>query len=324
MSKRKLNIEDKKYNYYIKEYTSDSESSNLNVYTNILSNKSFFYITNQNHSNFIKIAPSSLKQILIKGQLEPNEQILFSYYKDILPGKHYTTEKEEYNINKDNHHKNKLRSVKNEKEKRKDEDIILNIKNLENNKININENNYLKNENNYGSESELEFLNNKTNDYLPINNKYLISFYYNKIKITNDNFKCFYLSLFFCGLIYFLYVLDVLIDKNKSIKFFYNFFSFQMSILLISTGLYGYFLINKKIYNNKICKYMTCSSIIVPFISFILARISSDENIRKNILISICLNLITLFFASICFYILNELQKKNNKKGLLFEKMNIV
>ena len=65
---------------------------------------------------------------------------------------------------------------------------------------------------------------------------------------------------------------------------------------------------------------MTWSRIIVPFISFILARISSDENIRKNILMNICLNLISLFFTSICFYILYELQKKYNNKRIIIRK----
>ena len=60
--------------------------------------------------------------------------------------------------------------------------------------------------------------------------------------------------------------------------------------------------------------------IMVPFISFILARISSDENIRKNILMNICLNLISLFFTSICFYILYDLQKKYNNKRIIFRK----
>ena len=64
--------------------------------------------------------------------------------------------------------------------------------------------------------------------------------------------------------------------------------------------------------------------IMVPFISFILARISSDENIRKNILMNICLNLISLFFTSICFYILYDLQKNIIIKGLFFAKINIV
>ena len=53
MSKRKLNIEDKKCNYYIKEYLSDSETSDINIYSNIISNKSLFHVTNQNHSSHI-------------------------------------------------------------------------------------------------------------------------------------------------------------------------------------------------------------------------------------------------------------------------------
>ena len=38
MSKRKLNIEDKKYNYYIKEYLSELETKDINPYSQIISN----------------------------------------------------------------------------------------------------------------------------------------------------------------------------------------------------------------------------------------------------------------------------------------------
>ena len=39
---------------------------------------------------------------------------------------------------------------------------------------------------------------------------------------------------------------------------------------------------------------------------------------------SIFINIVIIFFAGICIYILNKLAKKNNKNGLLFEKVNII
>lgn len=333
MSKRKLNIEDKKYNYYIKEYLSDSETSDINIYSNIISNKSLFHVTNQNHSSHISIKPQSLQKILLNGELEPYEQILFCYYKDMIPQLFNNNEKQK----KENHHKNRLRSTKKEKEKKKENgDIILNVvnpnnfeENDEKRNMNVNNNNfYLNNFNEknddikYGPDFEL--LDNVTNENIKPKEEYLITLYKNKININNENLKCFYLSLLVCGLIYIIYFLDVIMDKNKTINCLYNISSFPMATLLIITGIYGYYLINKKIYDDKLCIILTYLCFISPFISFIFSRISSQENVRKNIIMSIFINIVIIFFAGICIYILNKLAKKNNKNGLLFEKVNII
>ena len=67
MSKRELNVGDNNYIYYIKEYSSDFETTNnLDDYSQILSKKSSFYITNQNHSNHIEIKSQSLKNYFNK------------------------------------------------------------------------------------------------------------------------------------------------------------------------------------------------------------------------------------------------------------------
>ena len=333
MSKRKLNIEDKKYNYYIKEYLSDSETSDINIYSNIISNKSLFHVTNQNHSSHISIKPQSLQKILLNGELEPYEQILFCYYKDMIPQLFNNNEKQK----KENHHKNRLRSTKKEKEKKKENgDIILNVvnpnnfeENDEKRNMNVNNNNfYLNNFNEknddikYGPDFEL--LDNVTNENIKPKEEYLITLYKNKININNENLKCFYLSLLVCGLIYIIYFLDVIMDKNKTINCLYNISSFPMATLLIITGIYGYYLINTKIYDDKLCIILTYLCFISPFISFIFSRISSQENVRKNIIMSIFINITIVFLSGICIYILNKLAKKNNKNGLLFEKVNIV
>lgn len=331
MSKRKLNIEDKKYNYYIKEYFSDSDTIDISLYSQIISNKFFFHITNQNHSSHIGIRPQSLKKILLFGNIEPYEHILFCYYKDMIPQLFDNDKK----TKKENHHKNRLRSAKKDKKKKENEDIIINVQspeNLEENhekeKSNINENNfYLNNfneKNDIKYEPEFELLDSTSNENIKHKDEYLVTLYKNKIKITNDNLKCFYLSLLLCGLIYTIYFLDVLIDKNKTINCFFNIFSFPMAVLLIITGIYGYYLINKKIYDDKLCVILTYLCFITPFISFIFARISSQENERKNIIMGCIINIIIVFFSGICIYILNKLAQKNNKNGLLFEKVNIV
>ncbi len=331
MSKRKLNIEDKKYIYYIKEDTSDCESSAIHIYSKILSNKSSFYITNEDHSSHLEIKPSSLKKILLKGQNDPIEYILFSFYKDILISQinnnkdnSHNNENEEHKEKdiKLNNHKNKLRSDKKKKQK-ENESIIINIPSTET--INDDkEDHKINNENNY--DIEIDLFNNKSNENLMKSDESqdnILCLLNNRIRITNDNLKCFYLSLFFCGMIYIINFLDALINKNQTIKCLFNIFSFPLSILLMYTGIYGYFKINKKIYDDKRCINLTYASFFTPFLSFIFSRISSDENVRKNIVMSIFINLITICFSGICGYILRELNNINNNKGLLFEKVNI-
>ena len=342
MSKRKLNVEDNKYNYYIKEI-SEPETTNINIYSKILSNQSSFYITNENHSNHIQIKELSLQKILLMIQQEPYEYILFTYYKDFLPLQSNENEKPK--------NKNKLRGAKKKKQKEKDieneqvkdkdkdkdkEDTILNVSSPErlikeeekqNEFINNNylNNNTRKNENPFNSEMGL--LNIKSNENLiktdNLQDKYLLLLCNDKCKITNQGIKCFYLTLLFCGLIYGFIFMDALIDKNKNIKCLFYFLCFPLSALLIITGLYGYYKINEKIYDDKNCVILTYCCIILPFLNFVVSLISSEENVRKNI-INIIINLITMIFAGICAYILKELKNKKNKKGLLFEKINIV
>ena len=218
------------------------------------------------------------------------------------------------------------------KKKKEDEEIVLDVSSPEQlishkeMKNDIDDIYADKNTNNF--DTELDLLNIKSNeDYIRMdsqNQKYIITLFNNKIKITNDNLKCFYLCLFFCGLLFCIYLLDVLIDKNKTLNCLYNLCCFPLSVLLIITGIYGYNKINKKIYEDAICIVLTYSSCVSPFINFIFSRISSEENVRKNIILTILINLFPICFSGLCVYILKELQNKKNKKGLLFEKMNLV
>lgn len=330
MSKRALNIEDNNYIYYIKEYSSDLETTNnLNDYSQIFEKKSSFYITNQNHSNHIEIKSSSLKKILLKGGLEPNEHILFCFYKDIIPNQNIKKEK----FKKENNYKNKLRSPKKFEQieniipnKNEKEDNILRSSTKEmlihNDAINLNIDNADNNSNN--SEPDADLINNKSNEKFDVmKNDYLLTICNNQVYITNDKLKCFYLSLFFCGISYILYFMDALFDKNKSIFHLFNFFCFPLGVLLIYTSIYGFAKINNKIYYDKLCMILTSSSFISPIISFILSRISSEEIIRNNIFMSCIINLISACFAGLCAYILYELNK-DDKKGFLFEQVNII
>ena len=96
-----------------------------------------------------------------------------------------------------------------------------------------------------------------------------------------------------------------------------------MTILLVITGIYGYYKINGKKYNDKTCIFLTYSSFFSPFFIFLLSQLSTEENIRKNIIINVFVNFTTVLFSGICIYILKSLQGKM-KKGLLFEKIDIV
>ena len=320
MSKRALNIEDNNYIYYIKEYSSDLETTNnLNDYSHIFSKKSSFYITNENHSKHIEIKSQSLQNILLKGGLEPNEHILFCFYKDILP-------------NQKSNYKNKLRSPKKleqigieiENENEKEDNISRSSTKemlMHTDDINLNSDNSDKSEN---SETDIDLFNNKSKaKYDEKKNDYLLAICNNQVFITNDKLKCFYLSLFFCGIAYILYFMDALFDKNKSIKHLFNFFCLPLGILLIYTSIYGFSKINNKIYNDKLCINLTYSSFLSPIISFVFARISSEEIIRNNIFMSCIINLISTCLAGFCAYILHELNK-DDKKGFLFEQVNII
>ena len=330
MSKRELNVGDNNYIYYIKEYSSDFETTNnLDDYSQILSKKSSFYITNQNHSNHIEIKSRSLKNILIKGELEPNEHILFCFYKDILPNQNNRKIKSK----KENNYKNKFRSPKkleqieigNEDENEKEDNILRSSTKkmlIHNYDVNLNIDNADKKESN--TESNLDLYNNKSNEkYVEKKNNYLLSIFNNQIYITNEKLKCFYLSLFFCGIAYILYFMGVLFDKNQSIMHLFNFLCIPLGILLIYTSIYGFSKINNKIYNDKLCINLTYSSFLSPIISFVFARISSEEIIRNNIFMSCIINLISTCLAGFCAYILNELNKAD-KKGALFEQVNII
>ena len=328
MSKRELNIEDNNYIYYIKEYSSDLEATNnINDYSQIFDKKSSFYITNQNHSNHIEIKSPSLKNILLKGGLEANEHILFCFYKDILPNQKNKKGKSKKEKKIKSPKKLEQIEIGNENENEKEDKISRSSTKemlIHNDDINLNIDNVDKNENENNSDPDIDLVNNKSNEKFAIKeNDYLLCIFNNQVYITNDKLKCFYLSLFFCGISYILYFMDALFDKNKSIMHLFNFFCLPLGILLIYTSIYGFSKINNKIYYDKLCIILTYSSFISPILSFIFSRISSEEIIRKNIFMSCVINFISACFAGFCAYILNELNKKDNK-GFLFEQVNII
>ena len=349
MSVRKLNIEDNKNDYFIKEFFSDSENTNINIYLQILANKKTFYITNLNHSNHIEIKSSSLSNIFLKGQLEANEHILFSFYQDIIPSNLSNNKNSIQNKNK-KENTNKLRGSKKKHKIENENKVVAEVISYPDNIIQKNENEYnnniclnIDNDNDNDNENdndidknentsidpELDLLNYKpgknknrrikTEDK---NAKYLKILFNNKIIITNI-LLCFYLCLSFCGLIYGVYFFEILINEEKNIICPYITFSLPMSIILIVTGLYGYYRINEKVYDDKICIFLTYISFFSPFLSFILARISPEERVRKNIFMSVFVNIIIACFSGICIFIVRRLKGKREKDPL-FEKINIV
>ena len=334
MSERNLIYQDKEYNYYKNEFISYSNEFNINDLNTVLSNKSSFYITNQNHSKHIKLKSLSLKIILSKGELEPNEHILFCYYKDKLPSMNEEEEDKNYNINKINN-KQKLRAKKRKKDKSINEDI----NEYENNKDkedDVPQNSHLLNESrdklnnillDVSNKKEnifdpnLPLLKNRTSNtfknYENLQRKYInLILCNNYITINIDYLKLFYLIIFICGLFNFIYFFDILFDKDYSSANVYHIFCFPLSFLLIITGIYGYKKVKENIYDNEICIYLTNISFIASIFSFIFSRISMENYIKRKLIFYLFINLISCFLSLLCKIILKEIE---NEKYLELE-----
>ena len=319
MSEDNIIYQDKEYYYYKDEHISNSDSINLNIISNILSSKTSLYITNQNHSKHIEIKPCSINKILSNGQLEPNEYILFCYYKDPLP--------ESRNNNRKKEKENNEETTEDEEESTntiKDDDQSQNMDNLnkEKNPIILD----VKNKNENIFDPKLPLLNNKiVNHFSNIENipkKYInLIIFYNKITISIDYLKCFYLTLFFCGVINFIYFIDILFGSKNIFSNFDNLYFISclpLAACLMITGVYGYNKIKNNIYNDKICIYLSYICLISPIFSFILSIICSDKNLKNNIFMNVIINFICSFFSFLCIFILKEVERiKQSEKNIL-------
>lgn len=319
MSIGSLIYQDKENNYYKNEYISDLDSKDINIITNILSAKSSLYITNQNHSKHIEIKSSSINKILSNGNLESIEYILFCFYKDPLPATRINNRKKEKEINEE--------TTEDEEESTtiiKDDDQSQNIDILNKDKKPIIMDIKNKNENIF--DPKLPLLHNKIkNTFSNIENapiKYInFIFLYNKFTISIDYLKCFYLTIFFCGLIYLIYFLEIIFERNRNfsnLDTLFWIFCFSLSILLMITGIYGYIKIKNNIYNDRICIYLSFLCLVSPIISFILSRMTSNHILKTNFMMNIIINFISSLFSFFCIFMIKEIERiKDSEKKII-------
>lgn len=279
------------------KFSTSLENNNIDIFNKILSNKSIMYITNQNFLKHIKINSKSIKRILSNGELDPNEYIFFYFYRE-----------EDKNNNK-NENKMKIKINLKIKEN-KESSTSLNVKN--------------KNENIF--DPELPLLSNKiSNTFSNIENfpKKNINLIVcgNKIIISLDYLKCFYLTIFICGLFNLInFVNNLFIKNGANYKYdnLYDIFSCPLALVLMITGIYGFKKVNLNIYDDEICINLTNISFILPICSFALSKLASRRFVARSTTMNIVINLVSSIFALFCIIILKEAEReKNSEKNII-------
>jgi len=288
---------------------SNSDARNLDIISKILSNKSSLSIINHNKSQ-ITLKSSSIKRIMSIGQLEGG-YIFFSFKKEQKTTKKDVNEEtpeeeEEHTIDV----KDERTSPNSQNMNRDQKDIILDIKN--------------KNENIFSSDIPLlkDKISNTFSNIENLPKKYInLIILCNKITINLDYLKCFYLTLFFCGVFNLIYFFDVLFDKNRNSLYLdniYHLFCFPLAIILMVTGIYGYKKVKENVYDNDMCLFLTHLSFISPLCSFALSRFCSEDNVTKSIMMNLIINFISSFFSFFSIIILKEVVRENNcEKNIL-------
>ena len=264
------------------------------------------YITNPNFVKHIKIKSKSIKRILSNGELEPNEYIFFYFYRE------------------EDKNNNKIESIKNNKMK-----IKINLKESNNIKKENKETNIalnVKNKNENIFDPELPLLSNKiSNTFSNVEHfpkKYInLILCGNKIIISLDYLKCFYLTIFICGLFNLIsFVNNLFIKNGANYKYdnLYDIFSCPLALVLMVTGIYGFKKVNSNIYDDEICINLTNISFILPICSFALSKLASRRYVAKSITMNIVINLISSIFALFCIIILKEAEReKNSEKNII-------
>ena len=289
----RLIVQDKDKNNKNK-FSSNLENNNIDIFNQIL-NKSALYITNQNFVKHIKIKSKSIKRILSNGELEHNEYIFFYFYKE------------------DKNNNNKMESTKNNKIKINLIKESSNIK-KENKETNTDLNVKNKNENIFDPElpSNVENFPKKYINLILCGNKIIISL---------DYLKCFYLTIFFCGLFNLISFVNNLFFKNgNNYKYdnLYDIVSCPLALVLMITGIYGFKKVNSNIYDDEICINLTNISFILPICSFALSKLASRRYIAKSTTMNIVINLISSIFSLFCIIILKEAEReKNSEKNII-------
>ena len=292
-----------KDNHCKNKFSPSSENNNIDIFNKILSNISNMYITNQNFVKNIKIKSKSIKRIISNGELDPNEYIFFYFYRE------------------EDKNNNRMESTINNKMK-----IKINLKKESNIVNKENKETSVKNKNDNIFDPELPLLSSKiSNTFSNVENfpkKYInLILCGNKIIISLDYLKCFYLTIFICGLFNLIsFVNNLFIKNGANYKYdnLYDIFSCPLALVLMVTGIYGFKKVNSNIYDDEICINLTNISFILPICSFALSKLASRRYVAKSITMNIVINLISSIFALFCIIILKEAEReKNSEKNII-------
>ena len=292
-----------------------SDVLKLEIISKILSNKSSLSIINHNKSLITLLKSSSIKRIMSIGQLEQGEYIFFSFKKEQKTTKkdlneETSDEEEEHIVDVNDEGISPNSQIMNKDQK----DIILDIKN--------------KNENIFSSDIPLlkDKISNTFSNIENLPKKYInLIILCNKITINLDYLKCFYLTLFFCGLFNLIYLYNVLFDKNRNSLYLdniYHLFCFPLAIILIITGIYGYKKVKENVYDNDMCLFLTHLSFICPLCSFALSRFCCEDNVTKRIMMNLIINFISSFISFFSIIILKEAVRENNCEKNILHNLN--
>lgn len=304
----------KDYKSKEKKPISKSDGIYLDILNKVLSSKSSFNIRSQKSSKLAELKLSSIKRIFLNGQLKQNKYILYYLNKEFISLDKVEARRKEKEFNEETTDEESTTTVKDEEDppspkilNRDNQDIVIEIKN--------------KTENIFNPQFPLlqnQIVNKFSNiEDLPLKYINLIIFY-NKITLSLDYLKCFYLTIFFCGLFNLIYFMDILLDKNSSLDNLYHIFCLPLSVILMITGIYGYKKICQSKYDDKICIKLTYLSLFAPIFSFSFSRIYLEDNTRKNIMMNIIINAISSFFSFFAITILKEFERvKNTENNIL-------
>lgn len=318
MFQAEFNNADKKSECHKEICFSKSDSKSLDNFIDILLKKSSLSIKFENNSDNISIKLSSIKRIFSNGHFGINKYINYYFNKKLLSQLEINNLIKEKEINDETTEEDEEETTtviikenepsESQKNIGKDRQVIqIDVKN--------------KNENIFNP--ELPLLNQKiTNTFSNIENmpnKYInLIILCNKITINIDFLKYLYLTLFFCGLLNLKWFLIFLFGKIKIYDLLYHFFLFPMALLLMITGLYGYKKVNKNIYDDKYCLIFTYLSFFAPLLGFSLSKISSEDFIKKKLMVNNIINFISSLFSFFCITIIKEIKRVNS-----FEKDNL-
>ena len=311
MFQTEFNNADKKSGYHKEICFANSDSKSLDNFIGILLKKSSLSIKFENNSDNISIKLSSIKRIFSNGYFGINKYINYYFNKKLLSQleiKNLIKEKEinDETTEEDEEETTTVIVKKNEPSKSQ--------KNLDKDKQAIQIDVKNKNENIFNP--ELPLLNQKiTNTFSNIENmpnKYInLIILCNKITISIDFLKYLYLTLFFCGLLNLKWFFIFLFGKIKIYDLLYHFFLLPMALLLMITGLYGYKKVNKNIYDDKYCLIFTYLCFFAPIFGFSLSKLSSEDFIRKKLMVNNIINFISSLFSFICITIIKEIKRVN-------------